>query len=48
MSNLEHDFQTPQPNKADIISLRLKLRENGYCPVPVLGKRPPLPAWQAI
>ena len=48
MSNLEHDFQTPQPNKADIIPLRLKLRENGYCPVPVLGKRPPLPAWQNV
>jgi hypothetical protein len=48
VSNLEHDFQTPQPNKADIISLRLKLRENGYCPVPVIGKAPPLPGWQNI
>jgi RecA-family ATPase len=48
MSNLEHDFQTPQPNKADVIQLRLKLRENGYCPVPVIGKKPPLHGWQNV
>jgi RecA-family ATPase len=48
VSNLEHDFQTPQPNKTDVIPLRLKLLANGYRPVPVLGKRPPLNGWQNI
>ena len=49
MSNLEHDFQTPQPNKADVIPLRLKLLANGYHPVPVLGKVPaPMKGWQNV
>jgi hypothetical protein len=33
----------------EIIALRLKLRENGYHPVPVLGKVPaPMKGWQNI
>ena len=49
MSNLEHDFQTPQPNKVDVIPLRLKLLANGYHPVPVLGKVPaPMKGWQNV
>jgi hypothetical protein len=32
----------------EIIALRLKLRENGYQPVAVLGKRPLMNGWQNI
>jgi Bifunctional DNA primase/polymerase, N-terminal len=31
-----------------ITALRLKLRANGYSPIPVLGKRPLLPEWQKM
>src|SRR5215831_18992386 len=35
--------EAPQPN---ITALRLQLRRNGFDPIPVEGKKPPLKGWQ--
>jgi RecA-family ATPase len=43
----EHITQAP-PLYADLTSLRLRLRQGGYAPIPCEGKRPPMPAWNEL